>query len=115
MAFEEFQRKRTHSGEPAVSISSYGNFILNSATIAKFFEGKKYVKVYWDAEQSKIGIKPMKTKDLYSYTLNLSPKGGVGSFSGTAFLKTYGIPYNKTRSIEATWNEKEGLLELKVD
>jgi hypothetical protein len=115
MPFTEFQRKRTHSSDPAVSISSYGNFILNSATIANFFVGKKFAKLYWDAKERKIGIKPMEKKDLYSYTINLSPKGGVGSFSGTAFFKTYGIPYDKTRSIPAAWNEKEGLLELKLD
>jgi hypothetical protein len=115
MAFQEFQRKRTHSGEPAISITKYGNFILNATTVSKFFDGNKYAKLYWDPDQRKIGIKPLKTKDEYSYMVNLSPKGSVGALSGTAFFKTYGIKYDKTRSFGAVWNEKEGLLEVKVD
>src|SRR5208337_567789 len=98
MAFEEFQGKRSHGGEPAVSISKSGNFILNSKVIAAYFSDKKYAKLYWDQEQKKIGIKPMAAKDASSYAVNFSPKGGVGSFSGTAFLKAYGIPYKETRS-----------------
>lgn len=115
MGFEEFQGKRKHSGEPAISISRFGNFILNSAVVNEHFAGRKYAKLYWDREQRKIGIKPMTTKDAASYAINFSPKGGVGSFSGTAFLKAHGIKYDETRSIAASWNEQEGLLELKVD
>ncbi len=56
----------------------------------------------------------MKNKDLHSYSINFSPKGSVGSFSGTAFLKTYKIKYEETKSFLAQWNDKENLLELKV-
>lgn len=115
MPFEEFQRKRSRVGEPGVSISKYGNFILNSNVIANHFKDKRYAKLYWDELERKIGIKPMSIKDAASYAVNFSPKGGVGSFSGTAFFKANGIKYDVTRSFEAVWNEKEGLLVLKVD
>jgi hypothetical protein len=115
MAFEEFQGKRSHGGEPAVSISKSGNFILNSKVVSTYFSDKKYAKLYWDEQQRKIGIKPVASKDTASYSVNFSPRGGVASFSGTAFLKAHGIPYTETRSIDASWDEKEGLLVLKVD
>ncbi|MGA3164847.1 MAG: hypothetical protein ABSF14_01880 [Terriglobia bacterium] len=114
MAFKEFQRKRTHSGESAVSITKYGNFVLNATCIEKFFKEIKYAKLYWDAEARKVGIKPMKRKDEYSYSINFSPKGGVGTFSGTAFLKTYKLKYGETKSFLVSWNGTEELLELKV-
>ena len=114
MAFKEFQRKRTHTGEPAVSVTKFGNFVLNSTCIEKFFKESKYVKLYWDAEAKKIGIKPMRRKDEYSYSINFGPKGKVGTFSGTAFFKTYSIRYDETKSFLVNWNDKEGLLELKV-
>lgn len=114
MAFKEFQRKRTHSGEPAVSITKYGNFVLNSSCIGRYFADRKYAKLYWDADTKRVGIKPMKNKDEHSYSVNFSRKGSVGSFSGTAFLKSYKVKYEETKSFLANWNEKEGLLELKV-
>ena len=114
MPFQEFQRKRTHSGEPAVSITKFGNFVLNSTCIEEFFKNAKYSKVYWDADSRKVGIKPIKKKDQHSYSINFSPKGRVGTFSGSAFLKAYGIEYKETKSFLVNWNAKEGLLEFKV-
>jgi hypothetical protein len=121
MAFEEFQRKRSRVGEPAISISKFGNFIINSTVVANYFDGggKKYVKLYWDEAERKIGIKPMASKDASTYAINFGPisptGGGVGSFSGTAFLKAHGIKYDETKSFDAVWNQKEGLLVLKMD
>jgi len=114
MAFKEFQCKRTHAGAPSVAITKYGNFVLNGAVISQFFRHIKYAKLYWDDEVSKIGIKPIKKRDEHSYTVNISARGGVGTFSGHAFLKTYGINYEKTKSFLVEWNEKEGLLEFRV-
>ncbi len=117
MAFEEFQRKRSRVGEPAVSISKFGNFILNATVCRAYFSDKKYAKLYWDEAEKKIGIKPMATKDAASYAINFGPRppGGVGSFSGTAFFKAHGIKFDETKSFDAVWNEKEGLIVLKVD
>lgn len=114
MAFKEFQRKRTHGGDPAVSITKGGMFVINGSCIASYLPNAKYVKLYWDVEARKVGIKPMKTKDQYTYSLNLSGAGVVGAVSGTAFLKTCGIKHEETKSFPANWNEKEGLVEFKV-
>ena len=114
MAFKEFQRKRTHGGEAAVTITHFGNFALNSKTVAQYFQGNRYAKLYWDDDSKKVGIKPLKKKEEYAYSVNISPKGNGGTFSGTAFFKTYGIKYDKTRSFLVHWNDKEGLLEFKI-
>lgn len=114
MGFEPFESKRTHGGDPSVSITKYANFILNTACIQRYFEDTKYAKVFWDAEHQKVGIKPMKKKDAYSYSIHLSPKGNVGSFSGVAFFKATGIDYKNTKSYLVEWNEKEQLVEFSV-
>lgn len=114
MAFKEFQGMRMHGGDPAVSLTRYGNFSLNSKAIAQYFTGCRFAKLYWDEDTKKVGIKPMKKKEQYAYSLNISPKGNVGSFSATAFCRAYGIKYDKTKTFLAHWNDKEGLLEFKV-
>lgn len=114
MAFEAFERKRSHGGDPSVTITRFGNFVLNSTCIEKFFKDAKYAKLYWDADHQKVGIKPMPKKDQYSYSINYSPKGSVGTFSGVSFFKAVGIDNKNTKSYPASWNEKEGLVEFSV-
>ncbi len=114
MAFQPFERKRQRTGEPMLTVTKYGNLMINSTCMAKYFSGYRYVRLYWDADERKIGVKPMKKKDQHSYSISPSPKGGVGTFSGTAFFKQFGVNYKETKSYPATWNEKEGLVEAKV-
>jgi hypothetical protein len=112
MPFELFTKKRSHPGEVGVSITKGGNFILNAATIEKHVKDCKFARVYWDSDHRKIGIMPVKKKDENSYTINISPRGSVGAFSGSAFLRAHGLLHKETKSYPAQWNEKEGLLEF---
>jgi len=114
VSFELFERKRTHGGPPAVSISKLGMFVINSAAIEKYFSKRKYVHVYWDKETGKVGLKPLMKKEDKSYNMHYSPKGNVGSMSATAFLKHIGYKFKETKSFPATWNEKEGLIEFAI-
>lgn len=114
MAFQPFERKREHGGEPSVSITKYGNFIINSSVADKFFKKRKYVKIYWDGDHHQIGFKPLEKKEQFAYSINYSPKGGVGSFSGTAFFKSIGLDYKETKAFPAAWNEKDGLVVISV-
>ena len=112
--FKAFEKKRTKSMEPTVTITKAGNIILNSASTRKFFQGYKYAKLFWDADGKRVGIKPLKESDGFAYNVNLSPNGNSGTFSGVAFCKDAGIDYDKTRPFPAKWNKEEGLLEFSV-
>jgi len=114
MGFEPFEGKRSHSGDPAVSITKAGNFIINSTCVERHFKGTKYIKVFWDSENEKIGIKPLTAKDTYAYRLNLSSRGNVGAFSGTAFFKSIGLEHKATKSYAVEWNKREQLIEFSV-
>lgn len=114
MGFEPFEEKRVKRTEPNVSISKQGNFHLNAACIREYFSGYKHVKLFWDAFQKRIGIKPMKTPDEHCYNVHINPRGSIGTFSGSAFLKKIGIDYSETRAFPASWNTGEKLIELSV-
>ena len=114
MAFELFDRKRTHGGPPGVSITKMGMFVINSSAIEKYFQSRKYISVYWDKESGKVGLKPLAKKEDKSYSIHYSPKGNVGSMSATAFLKFVGYEHKETKPFPATWNDKEGLLEFTI-
>lgn len=113
MAYELFSRKRTHGGPPAVSITKYGNFVINSTALNNF-QKRPYVQVYWNKEDGKVALKPLKVNEEHCYHINYSPKGGVGSISAVAFVKSVGYSYKETKSFPAAWNEREGLLEFQL-
>ena len=114
MGFQPFEDKRVKRTEPAVSITRFGNFTLNAACVRELFRGYKYIKVYWDAKQRKVGLKPLKRPDEFSYSVNVNSKGSIGTFSGTAFIKAMGIDYSETRAYLVSWNEEEKLIEFSV-
>lgn len=113
--FKVYEQKQTQGREPSVSITKAGAFVLNTGSMAAFFKGCDYAKLFWDAENSKVGIKPMKKKDTLSYSLSYGKNKTVGWISGKSFLKNIGIEYKgKTISHPAVWNEKEKLVEFVV-
>ena len=114
MPYELFSRKRTHGGPPAVSITRFGIFVINSSAIEKYFHKHKYIHIYWDKEEGKVGLKPLRKKEEKSYNVHYSPKGNVGSLSATAFLKYVGYKNSETKAFPVTWNEKEGMLEFRI-
>ncbi len=113
--FRPYEKKQKQSKEPAVSITKGGALVLNTGCIAAFFKGYDYAKLFWDVENSKVGIKPMKKKDTLSYSLSHSKNRTVGWISGKSFLKNVGIEYKKkTTSFAAAWNKRENLVEFAV-
>ncbi len=114
MPYELFDKKRTHGGPAAVSITKYGNFVINSSAI-ELLQKRPYIQVYWNKDEGKVAFKPVKNaNEPSSYHVNYSPKGSVGSISGTAFLKHVGYALKETRSFPATWSDREGLLEIQL-
>ena len=112
--FKAYEQKGTEGKKPAVSITKGGALVLNTGCVAAFFKGYKYVKLFWDAENNKVGIKPMKKKDAFSYSLSYGTRKTVAWLSGKSFLKNIGIEYKNNTVYPAVWNEKEGLVEFAV-
>ena len=112
--FKAYEQKATQARKPSVSITKGGALVLNTGCVAGFFKDYHYVKLFWDDENSKVGIKPMKKKDGFSYSLSYGTSKTVAWLSGKSFLKNIGIEYKETKSYPASWNEKAGLIEFSV-
>ncbi len=112
--FRAYELKQTQGKKPTVSITKGGALVLSTGCVAAFFKGYDYAKLFWDAENSKVGIKPMKKKDAFSYSLSYGTKKTVAWLSGKSFLKNIGIDYKETTVYPAVWNEKEKLVEFAV-
>jgi hypothetical protein len=114
MAFELFTRKKAHGGPPSVTVTKYGNFVVNSTALEKYFQAGQFVHMYYDADTGRVGIKPLPKRLDKSYRLNRSPKGNVATISGSAFLSFIGYDPKETTNFAATWNEEEELLEFTI-
>ncbi len=112
--FKPYELKQTQGKKPSVSITRGGALVLSTGCISAFFKGYDYAKLFWDDDNSKVGIKPMKKKDNFSYSLSYSKNRRVGWLSGKSFLKNIGIEYKETTVYPAVWNEKERLVEFAV-
>jgi hypothetical protein len=114
MGFELYTRKKSHGGPPAVTVTKYGNFVVNGSAIEKYFKNIQYLHVYWDKDSGKVGLKPLPKKQDKSYHLHLSPRGNVGTVSATSFLKFVGYDHKETTSFPVTWNDTDELVEFTI-
>jgi hypothetical protein len=115
-SYELFEGKRTHGGPPSVSVTKYGNFVINSSAV-ELIQKKPYLQILWNKDEGKVGLKPhKKAGEAHSYHVNYSPKGAVGSISAVAFLRhvDYAFKQKETTPFAATWNPKEELLEFQL-
>jgi hypothetical protein len=116
MPFETFRRQRITGGPPRVTITKYNNLVLNSATMERHLRAVKYVHLLWDSERLRVGIKPVTKQDQSAYPLHNSARGNVATISGVSFLRYIGWNLkSETKSFEAEWNDKESLLEFRID
>src|SRR5262252_7447295 len=102
MAYELFSRKRTHGGPPAVTVTKNSTIVINASAVEHYFSKRRYVHVYWDEDNGKVGLKPLAKYEDQAYRVNVSPKGKVAAFSGAAFLRHAGYKPGETRSFPAT-------------
>lgn len=114
MGFKLFDKKRNHARPAAVAINKHGFFVINTTAMEKHLKGFQYAHLYWDQEQDKVGIKPLQRKEDSAYHITVTI-GNVGYICGVAFLTYAEIPHEETTSFPAQWNEREELLEFKVD
>lgn len=117
MPFTMFQRQRTAGGPPRVAISKYRNFIFNSACVNEYLKTVKYVHLFWDEEELRVGVKPASKQDQFSYPLHYSARGNVATISAISFLRYIGwdMDSGDTKHFDVEWNEKEKLLGFTID
>ncbi len=91
MAFELYTKTRAASDEENVSITATGVITLSAACTKKHFVGIEYVQLYYDPTAKRVGIKPLKKAEKYSYKVVRPANSKRVVFSGRGFLRMYHI------------------------
>jgi len=118
MGYEKFSRTkegRQRRGE-YVTISTLGIFRVSLAAYENYFEGYKYVELFYNSEAKKVGLKLLKEATPDSYDIRVSgEKTKTVNITGKTFLNHYGIDYSKTRRYTPVQNKALGMIELDLN
>jgi hypothetical protein len=69
----------------------------------------------WDHERNRLAIKPIAKKDARAYKITYGKTLGGSSFSAKSFFDSIGYSYSsEKRTMPATWNEEEAILEVSI-
>jgi hypothetical protein len=116
MSYEVFSRKTPRIVSPAITIHPTGRIYLNQGASAQLVkDAAKRVLLLWDRENLKLAIKPLSKKDNRAYSIAYSHKGSGSTITARGFLAWIGYSTEPgTVTLDAVWNEKEGIFEVKI-
>lgn len=93
-----------------VTLSTSGQFGLNSAVVRNILGTAKFALLLFDKERSLVGIRFLNANEPDAYPVKLAPNKGHGSITGMAFMKVYDIMPTETRSYPASYDDKSKIL-----
>lgn len=106
MSFETYIPNRRPAGkEPKATILSSGSLSLNAAAMENWFSEKDYAVLLYSADEKCVAIQPVDAGSENALKVVKAKNVRSGSISGRGFLRTYGIPHEKTRQYPATWRD----------
>src|SRR5664280_554023 len=110
-----FEKKQTRIGTPAVTVLTNARIALN-ANVTKLFHklAVENILLLWDQERNQMALKPIAKKDARAYKITYGKSLGGSSFSAKSFFDSIGYNYSEKRSMPATWNEEETILEVPI-
>ncbi len=91
MVFELYTKTRAASDEEMVSITATGVISLSAACTTKYLKDLEYVQLYYDPTAKRVGIKPLKKAEKYSYKVVRPANSKRAVFSGRGFLHMHHI------------------------
>jgi hypothetical protein len=115
MGYEKFTKQRRPAKDQAmITVLKGGQLGINKMCMEEYFRDYKYVEMYYDKDQKKIGIRPTNDSTNDAYNVRLIKGGKLANISVKEFLKHFGIEHGKSIAYSATWNEKEKLVEVDI-
>lgn len=114
MSYEKFLKRRVVTREPKIILGKKGIFWFNNNTLRKFFKDFDRVFLFWDKEKRRIGFQPTNEKK-GSFSISKSKGRLDATVSGISFLRYYDIKVTRRTTFIPVWNEKEKLLEIKIE
>lgn len=86
---------RGRASEAKISLRKSNSIGINSIALEQYFDDEDgYVELYYDPENNKLGLKPLKEETDDAYTLSRS--NGSGSVTPTSFLSREDLVPNVT-------------------
>ncbi len=103
------------TGAPGVTASKLGRMAINKRA-TQYFEKNavEFVLVLWDAENKKIGIRPITKKDPRAYRLKYGENGNGAGFSAKTFFDYIGLDVTESRPMPASWDSEQEMLVIDV-
>lgn len=95
MPFELYHKTRATSEEETVTITAAGVLSFSTALTEKHLKNVDAVQLYFDLATKRVGIKPTKEGEKYSYQLIQPANSRRKTVSGRGFLRTYKIGSEK--------------------
>jgi len=113
MGYEKFTKlRRPSKDQPMITVLKGGQLSANRACVEKYLKKFKYVEMYYDTEQGKIGIRPTKEPSKDACNIRFIKNGTLAIISVVEFLKRFEIKHTESAAYPATWNDKEKLIEI---
>ncbi len=110
MAFIKYQRERMKKGisSKTIGINNKGRFAFYKPVVEKFIGDCKYVELYFDPENRKIGILPIKNESFDSFKIQGKTTKMV---IAKKFLNRFKIPVEDRRY---EFSEEGGMLVIQL-
>ncbi len=111
MSYQEFHKKRVLICKPKMVMRKKGILWINSAALQQFFNEVERVRLFWDAENQKIGFKSAKGKK-ETFSISRTKGRDDANIAILSLLRFYDIKIQIGKIFTPTWNDKEKLVEI---
>jgi len=112
MAYELFKRTVARVETPTVSIVPDGRVAINVAIVRLFQEARiSSVVLLWDERNRRMAIKASRKNDRNAYAVSFS-RAHSGVIRAKSFLSHIRWKADQRTRLDATWNEKEQMIEV---
>lgn len=120
MGFEKFDEAGSGRGRPAgttpmISLRKSGSVGVNQATLDEHFADDDGAIMYYDEEETRIGIEPVADKDADEAAYTVSKSDSGGTIAAQAFLERYDLLPDITTQYDPTWDDDAELISIDLD
>lgn len=108
--FEKYIGKGKKCSKEHITISKNGTIRLSPTIVQNYIKKKKHVNLFYNRKKKEIGVKPINTKNCYSFCLTPAGDNSSRIITATSFLKYFNINFSKTTKTNPIWNRREKML-----
>ena len=115
MAFEEYTQKRSrYTPDATITINVSGNISINKQCYEQYFKDFVWVKLYFDKETNRIGIKPVREAAFNTYSIR-NNRGRSAAISGRSFLQNYNVNFKESRRCRVEYDKENEMLVVDLE